>query len=840
MNILSREISKEQWHKKLIFFMFFLFVTFVSFTQEVTIKCREEPLNKLLIRLRSEYGLMLSFDDTHLSLFTISCDSTFISAKKAIDYLITGLPLKYEISNGVFIIYKFRNREKQKKFVISGSVTDKTSRETLPFSGILINNTALGSDAKGNFSLTSVTDSIFNIKISYIGYYILDTTVNAGINYNFRLIPSVLALQEVVVKGSAVAQTIQAGGSTGTIRINHKIAYFLPGNGDNSVFNLLRLQPGILASGEQSTDLIIWGSDEGQSQIIFDGFTLYGMKNFNDNISAVNPFMAKDLKVMKGGYGAEYGERVGGIADITGMDGNKMTPSVQFCINNMTINGMASVPFKKKSALLIAARQTYYDLYNPLTFSTSSYGRGRQSSGADYYLTPDYKFRDINLKYSGSSGRDNYYISLYGGRDNFSYDFDQSAAQRIITLDHKENNNQLGGTLFYGFQWNDKSTGNIVASYSSLQTARVHNEDIERLSGSQASTAVHNTYDLSVHEINVRIENTFSLSEKHQVDAGAGLLDYLTLKDESSKLYSIQDEKRDLLLPYFYLQDHISLFKKITFVPGVRMDYHSTAGKIFLQPRVALHYRINDHMGINTAAGKYNQFVAKNMIIETIGDYRLEWSVCDNTEISVLNSGSFTCGFAYNKNGFIFSAEGYIKQTGGITRFIENDSGTDIYEGKSRTRGLDLFLKKDFKGQVFWLSYTLSKTLEYFPYFPPTEYLPAMHDQRHELKLAGLVKYKSFHLSVNYVYGSGFPDPDQLPYLVSYMQPYSRLDAALIYKIINRKIHLDAGASVLNLLNRENIRYSNYTRIPADETTTISLYADAVPLTPTLFLNIFF
>jgi hypothetical protein len=385
----------------------------ISFSQEISIYCTDEPLNELLISLQAEYGLMLSFNDTHLSSFKLSCDTSFTTPEKALDFLLLGLPLKYEFNNGVFIIYTLRNREKQKKYIISGRITDRTNQETLPFSGIQINNALLSSDVKGNFSLTSATDSIFNIKISYIGYYILDTSVIAGSNYNFRLIPSVIALQEVVVKGAVVAQTIQAGSSTGIIRLNHKIAYYLPGNGDNSIFNLLRLQPGILAAGEQSTDLIIRGSDEGQSQTIFDGFTLYGMKNFNDNISAVNPFMAKDIKVLKGGFGAEYGERVGGIVDITGVDGNKLAPSAQFCINNMTVNGMVNVPFRKKSALLIAYRQTYYDLYNPVMFSSSSYGRGRQTSRADYYLTPDYKFRDVNLKYSGSTPRTNYYLIYF-------------------------------------------------------------------------------------------------------------------------------------------------------------------------------------------------------------------------------------------------------------------------------------------------------------------------------------------------------------------------------------------------------------------------------------------
>ena len=113
-----------------------------------------------------------------------------------------------------------------------------------------------------------------------------------------------------------------------------------------------------------------------------------------------------------------------------------------------------------------------------------------------------------------------------------------------------------------------------------------------------------------------------------------------------------------------------------------------------------------------------------------------------------------------------------------------------------------------------------------------------MHDQRHELKIAGLAKIKSFHFSANYVFGSGFPDPDQLPAVVDYTRPYNRLDADIVYRISTRKIKIDAGISVLNVLNTENIRYSNYTRVPTDETTTVSLYAEAVPFTPILFLKI--
>jgi len=72
--------------------------------------------------------------------------------------------------------------------------------------------------------------------------------------------------------------------------------------------------------------------------VLFDEFTIFGLKNFNDNISAINPYMVKDIVVLKGGYGAEYGERVGGIVNITGIGGDKTTPKLNMNINNMITN----------------------------------------------------------------------------------------------------------------------------------------------------------------------------------------------------------------------------------------------------------------------------------------------------------------------------------------------------------------------------------------------------------------------------------------------------------------------------------------------------------------------
>lgn len=818
-----------------------LFFGYFIKAQVIEIRFQNTPLNQILISLRDQYGIMSSFDDKQLSNYIISVDKKFASASQAIDYLLKGLPLAYDINEGVYVIYPAEVTVRLRKFNIAGRIIDKINNESLPFSNILINRSGLISDAMGNFSFTSTTDSVFSVTISYLGYYVLDTVLAAGTGYLLKLTPSVVALKEIIVEGVAISRSINVGNLPGTSRLNHKVAYFLPGNGDNAVFNLLRLQPGILAAGEQSADLIIRGSYEGQSQVIFDGFTLFGMKNFNDNISAINPFMAKDIKIMKGTFGAEYGERVGGIVDITGADGDPLKPLIQLCINNMTLTGKASIPLFKKSSLLLAYRQTYYNLYRPEeVVSNTSSGRGRQSGKADYYAYPHYVFRDLNIKYSGSGKRSNFFISLYGGMDDFSYSLNQESQYNKLLISYGEENKQLGASAFYGFNWKQVNRSHFIVSYSALQNDKMQDEYAEKSRFNPWSYQLNRQLFSAINEINARTNNRIIISESNILEAGTGSLYYFTQKDDSELHDSLMDDKSNLALPYLYLQEQLTFWKKLKITPGIRTDYHVISRKIFLQPRITVAFSVNKYLRLNGSWGMYNQFAVKSMIIDSSGNFRHIWDLCDNDITPVLKASSSVAGISFNHKGIAASIEGYMRHTEGLVRYVQTASGMNAYNGESKTQGIDFFVKTEFRQQTFWVSYTLSRTTENFTYFTDGKYRPSLYDQRHELKIAGLVKIKSLHLSAAYVYGSGLPDPATVLTDVQYTSPYTRLDAAIIYQILKRKIHLDAGFSVLNIMNKENVKFSNYSRIPVDEVNYTSLYAEAVPITPSLFLNLYF
>ena len=840
---------------------YFLFVcisisSFWVNAQKLELVFQNKPLNEVFIELRDQYNLQFSFDDSSLSKFLVTAEHEFESPEKALDFLLKDLPLAYEKSGAVFLIYPFIVTRTAAPLVrnyrLAGQFSDKETKESLPYTQVLINGHGQMTDQKGNFSYLSNSDSAFHVQASYLGYYLLDTLVSAGVQQSFFLTPSMYKIDEIKVEGKKVVKSLQVGNTAGVMRLNHQVAGYLPGNGDNSVFNLLRLQPGVLAAGEQSNDLIIWGSYEGQSQVLFDGFALFGMKNFNDNISAVNPFMAKDIQVMKGGYSAEYGERVGGLVNITGTDGDVDDLHVKLNLNNMTMNGFVSIPIAKKAALVMAVRQTYYELYDPTNISLST--RGRAGNLVDRNLYPDYNFRDLNLKFSGETDNgDSYSLSFLQGKDRFSYSLEYETQRSNLLYEDKESNRQIGFSGRYNKGWKSGARTELTLAYSELdtETGNIHQTGGGQTSGGSGNgnggTDSSGTWQTSVDDFNqnkvteakVDLQNHVSISSTHKLGFGGSYYYNQVHFMEDSFQVNLVDQQIDASRVGGYLEDHFSPGSDLQITAGIRTEYPIAVGKLYVQPRILGTANLNDYMKVNSAWGIYNQYIARSSVVDGLGNYRYLWAVCDNEDIPVLNARHAVVGFTYNKGDFTFSIEAFDKKTDGLTRYVEDMGLSSLYEGKSKSKGLDLFLKQDFKGHSFWVAYTLSQTLEHFTYFSTDHYQRALHDQRHELKAAALIKLKPFFFSANYVYGSGFPDP-LLINDENYERDYHRLDVSAVYRFNMKKYSLEAGVSILNVFNYENIKYDNFIRVPDDQDVTLNLHAEAVPFTPTMFLNFSF
>ena len=817
--------------------------------QEITVSAANQPLNKTLTLIRDTYDVNISFNDRQLSAYSINTEETFENPELAIRSLLAGLPLAYEMQNGVFIIYPVKVKKKKKEYRFSGQVKDVDSRESLPYSHLKINGLTMATDLLGNFNFISNTDSVFDVTISHLGYYISDSSFTTTESVEILLTPSSIGLKEVVISNKHIEKSSIIGSRPGLMKLNHKIAHFLPGFGDNSVFNLLRLMPGILASGELTNDLVIWGSYAGQSQVLFDGFTIFGLKNFNDNISSFNPLMAKDIEVLKGGFDARYGERVGGIVNITAKNGNLERPSFSVTINNMTLNGMVEIPIAKKASITFAVRHTYYNLYNPSQINDKLKRNNDNDSTNNIYVVPDYVFRDMNLKYTHNFSKDDlFYISMYGGNDKFSYDFEEilnknsggNSREISVAKNTSETNSQLGTSIFYGKSWRNGNTSQFSVSYSSIVSKFTDDYKVTNTGNGNVSTNKNLDTRNLMDEFNAKVDNRFTLGSKHVLDLSGGLIvnhvelaedtfniNRVELKDDASRLWSM-------------VQDNIALGKNAVLKVGSRFTYAQNLKKIFAEPRISVSVNAGNNWKFNAAWGVYNQFITKSSTLDDYGNYRYFWTISDNETIPVLQATHFVLGTSFHKNGWLFSIEPYFKRVKGITRYFASEKlkWEGILSGNSKMYGIDFFLQKDFKRHTAWIAYSLGKVEEQWPDLPNSDFRRSPHDQTHELKLALLLNFDPFYLSSNYVYGSGFPKSPYNPDYDGEDIDYSRWDISFIYKFLDRKVVGEVGLSLMNVLNTENIKLANFERIPANQTNTINIYTEAIPFTPTLYLKI--
>ena len=620
--------------------------------------------------------------------------------------------------------------------------------------------------------------------------------------------------------------------------LNSYIANYVPGNGDNSVFNLLRLQPGILAAGEQPNDIIIWGSYEGTSRVQFDGFTIWGLKNFNDQISAVNPFVAKNINVLKGGYDVTNTDVVGGLVNIAGKLGSTRKTGINLFVNNETINGMVEVPVSKKSTVLLAYRQNYYNLFN----NEDLLRNDPNDYNYKIHVTPDYSFRDVNFKYSllGNNG-DLFYLSLLGAEDQFSYKASQERARIIINQEIMEENQQFGGALFYGKNWTGGFSSHFKIAYSTLKSDYERQRSFENIRFNRVFELLDDEAANDIGELTAEAKTTIQASKYHTFDFGVELIrNEVLIREDTFNIVMLNSKAHEMRTSLFF-QDAIAIADGVSIVPGIRMNYLIKNKLAFFSPRLALKMGWNKPWKFTMALGLYHQFLVKTSAMDETGDYRYSWAVADNENVPILKSNHFSSGLSYHLNTLTASIEGYYKTTKGITHYIRlGQNFESVFEGEGRSYGLDFYLKKDFGRHTFWTSYTLGWANELFPYYTDHEYRRSTHDQRHEIKATTLFNLHPFHLSAAYVYGSGFP------LYANYISKnytesgYSRLDLSLVYKLKSKRFEGEVGISILNALNTSNVKYSSFERIPLDQLNTAYIDAEAVDFTPLLFLKIKF
>ncbi len=351
------------------------------------------------------------------------------SLDNAFAKILSNTPLSYEIT-GPNSVRVFRENGVEKadpiydkistNFNIRGSVKDRQTGESLPFSNVLIQGTTIGTSTNvdGLFSILNVPNDTVKLEISYIGYISDVVKLNPGMDkgdLSFTLEQGGTLIDEITIAAVKKDQLLKASSGISKISMTPEIASVLPSNGEKDIFRSLQLLPGVSGTNESSSGLFVRGGTPDQNLILFDGFTVYHVDHLFGFFSAFNSNAIKDVQLYKGGYEAKYGGRLSSVVEMTGKDGNTNDFNMGFGASLLSVNGFVESPFAKgKGSFIVTGRRSFQsNFYSNLFDSFTGIGQaedaqaqgggpggGRGGFGAlgQTQVQPNSFFYDLNAK----------------------------------------------------------------------------------------------------------------------------------------------------------------------------------------------------------------------------------------------------------------------------------------------------------------------------------------------------------------------------------------------------------------------------------------------------------
>jgi len=90
--------------------------------------------------------------------------------------------------------------------------------------------------------------------------------------------------------------------------------------------------------------------------------TIYPVDHFFEFFNAFNTDAIKDIQLINGGFGANYGGRLTSVVDLTGKTGDRNHLQFGAGINLLSANAYFEMPFSRWGTLFFAGRRSYTDL----------------------------------------------------------------------------------------------------------------------------------------------------------------------------------------------------------------------------------------------------------------------------------------------------------------------------------------------------------------------------------------------------------------------------------------------------------------------------------------------
>jgi len=654
----------------------------------------------------------------------------------------------------------------QKTLVISGTIKDEATGETLIGASVRIKELPQLGTATNNYGFysLSVPKGDYTVLFTYIGYKTITRQVSLRQSQTINIaLSSNSALDEVVIRSDKPNNDNVASPQMGVDKLNMAQINNVPVIfGEKDVLKTISLLPGVKSAGEGNTGFFVRGGASDQNLILLDEATVYNASHLFGFFSTFNSDAIKDVSLYKGGMPAEYGGRLSSVLDVKMLDGNNKDYSVQGGLGLISSRLKVEGPIEKdKGSFMISARRTYIDAF--LRASKDSTINGSSLYFYDINAKANYHFDDKNAIYlSGYFGKD-----VLGLKNTFGTNWGNAT-----------------GTIRFNHLFNDKLFSNTSLVFSNYNYVIQSFENTDNFKATS-----------KINDINFKEDLQYSMGSSHTLKFGLNILHHTIAPGNitttsSSSFNDINVEERYGYETAAYVSDNWKASDHLTILYGLRVSgmfllgpgtfsTYDAAGNTITsttynsrqlvksyvdpEPRLSTSYQLDDANSIKFSYNRNTQNV--HLLTNSTSSSPTDLYVMSSNNIKPEISDQLSTGWFKNfkDNMFEFSAEVYYKwlqnqidYKDGAQLIANQDVESQLTYGSGRAYGLELFLKKKSGRFNGWIAYTLSRTEDKFAAINNDNYFPATQDQTHNLSVVGIYQLtKRWSLSSTFVYATG-------------------------------------------------------------------------------------
>lgn len=693
---------------------------------------------------------------------------------------------------------------------VSGKIRDRETGESIPGVSVALAGTKRGAVAnvEGFFSIPNIQSGSAKLTFTALGYQRLEKnlTLEEGKNQNLaiNLIPEAVQMEVVVVETET--EELEYAPKVARVEMTTKELSRLPQLAEPDLFRSLQVLPGILSTSDFSSELNIWGGSSDQNLILLNGIEVYKPTHLGGIFSVFNMDAVKDVKLIKGGFGAKYGGRLSAVVDIADREGNRNDFRGKVGMSFLSSGASFEGPFPK-GTWLVAGRRTYVDAATELLNAA-----GVIDAEFPYY------FYDFNAKVTRDfANGDRLTPSVYSGQDVFKISSDTDDRIRM-----KWGNTTYSLPFIHVFSPKLFSRTTVAGSF-------FHSN--QRFETGDSYFSMEN----ELQDFTVKTDLTHFANARNTLEFGGMAKVLSTSLDMITDDWPIAVSDRKGSLFAAYLSDNFRLTETWTVTPGVRYEYFTLSKLNEVLPRFSVRKDLSESSNINAAWGMYSQYLQLVRFGEGFASIFDNWVPID--ENFDPNRGQ-QVALTYENRQFgpmKLTTDVYYKKFNSIieTDYRTTDDGdTEIYDifvtGDGYAFGWDLLLEGNWKAYDFMVGYGLGSSKRSFDHWDSGLDYPAPFDRLHNTNLfvsRTIGKYSTIEIRFNYgtgqpitesvgAYTAGLDLPPQ--FFVpgrknGYRIPsYLRLDVAYRARIEYDKWTLSPFVEILNLTDHENVLSSEY------------------------------